>query len=47
MPITWEASELFADAEQVQERAIRQLEQGDIGDAAEKAWRAAMPSTNG
>ena len=38
--------ELFADAHQVYEQAIERLEQGDIRDAAEKAWCATKRATD-
>ena len=40
MVITDRASEIFADARAMQAEALRQLELGDIRDAAEKAWCA-------
>ena len=39
--------ELFADARQMYEQAIEQLEQGDVRDAAEKAWCATKRATDG
>ena len=38
--------ELFADALDVQAQAVERLEQGDIRDAAEKAWRATKRATD-
>lgn len=38
--------ELFADALDVQAQAVERLEQGDIRDAAEKAWCAAKRATD-
>ena len=38
--------EIFADARQVQTQAIERLEQGDIRDAAEKAWCATKRATD-
>ena len=37
---------IFADARQLQEQAIERLEQGDIRDAAEKAWCATKRTTD-
>ena len=39
--------ELFADARQMYEQAVERLEQGDIRDAAEKAWCATKQATDG
>ena len=41
------ASELFADARFMHSEALRQLEAGDIRDAAEKAWCATKGATDG
>ena len=41
MVITDRVAEIFADARAMQAEALRQLEQRDIRDAAEKAWCAA------
>ena len=38
--------ELFADAGQMQAQAVERLEQGDIRDAAEKAWCATKRATD-
>ena len=38
--------ELFADARQMQSQAVERLEQGDIRDAAEKAWCATKRATD-
>ena len=38
--------ELFADARQIHAQAVRQLEHGDIRDAAEKAWGATKRATD-
>ena len=37
---------IFADARQLQEQAVERLEQGDIRDAAEKAWCATKRATD-
>lgn len=37
---------IFADARQLQEQAIERLEQGDVRDAAEKAWCATKRATD-
>ena len=39
------ANEIFNDARFMHSEAIRQLEAGDIGDAAEKAWCATRRAT--
>ena len=39
-------AELFADARAVQAQAVARFEQGDIRDAAEKAWCAAKRATD-
>lgn len=39
--------ELFTDAREVCDQAIERLEQGDIRDAAEKAWCATKRATDG
>ena len=46
MTITADVSRIFADAYQVHAEALERLEQGDIRDAAEKAWRATLRATN-
>ena len=38
--------EIFADAREVYDQAIRRLEEGDVRDAAEKAWCAAKRATD-
>ena len=38
--------EIMADARSLQREAVRLLEQGDIRDAAEKAWCATLRATN-
>ena len=38
--------EIFADARQLQNQAVERLEQGDIRDAAEKAWCATKRATD-
>ena len=38
--------EIMADAHFLQQEAVRLLEQGDIRDAAEKAWCATLRATN-
>ena len=44
--ITDRVVELFADARQIQSKAIARLEAGDIRDAAEKAWCATKRATD-
>ncbi len=46
MAVTGQVSEIFADARTVHESALRALEQGDIRDAAEKAWCATQRATD-
>ncbi len=46
MTITADVSRIFADARQVHTEAVERLEQGDIRDAAEKAWCATLRATN-
>ena len=46
MVITDRASEIFADARAMHAEALRQLELGDIRDAAEKAWCATKRSAD-
>ena len=41
-----QVEEIFADARQMHAQAVEQLEQGDIRDAAEKAWRATKRATD-
>ena len=38
--------EIMADAHTLQQEAVRLLEQGDVRDAAEKAWCATLRATN-
>ena len=46
MTITADVHRIFADAHQVHAEALERLEQGDIRDAAEKAWCATLRATN-
>lgn len=46
MTITADAARIFADARQVHAEALERLAEGDIRDAAEKAWCATLRSTN-
>ena len=46
MAITNRATEIFADARTVYLSALERLEQGDIRDAAEKAWCATKRATD-
>ena len=46
MTLTADVSVIFADARQVHAEAIERMEQGDIRDAAEKAWLATLRATN-
>ena len=41
-----QVDEIFADARQMQAQAVERLEQGDIRDAAEKAWCATKRATD-
>ena len=41
-----QVDEVFADARQMQAQAVERLEQGDLRDAAEKAWCAAKRATD-
>ena len=41
-----QVEEIFADARQMHVQAVEQLEQGDIRDAAEKAWCATKQATD-
>ena len=45
MVATDEVSEIFADARQMHESALEKLAEGDIRDAAEKAWCATLRAT--
>jgi hypothetical protein len=46
MVVTGRVAEIFADARTIHESALRALEQGDIRDAAEKAWCATKRATD-
>ena len=46
MTITADVARIFADARQVHAEAIERLAEGDIRDAAEKAWCATLRATN-
>ena len=46
MTLTADVSVIFADARQVHAEALERLTQGDIRDAAEKAWLATLRATN-
>ena len=46
MVATDRIKEIFADAKVLQDDALRRLEQGDIRDAAEKAWCATKRATD-
>ena len=46
MTISADVHRIFADARQVHSEALERLEQGDIRDAAEKAWCATLRATN-
>ena len=46
MTITTDVHRIFADARQVHSEALERLGQGDIRDAAEKAWCATLRATN-
>ena len=46
MVATGHLSVIFADARAMQSEALRQLENGDIRDAAEKAWCATKRATD-
>ena len=46
MTTTYEVEALFADARSLYESALRQMDQGDIRDAAEKAWCATKRATD-
>ena len=41
-----QVDEIFADARRMQTQAVERLEQGDIRDAAEKAWCATKRATD-
>ena len=46
MTTTYEVEALIADARSLHESALRQMDQGDIRDAAEKAWCATKRATD-
>ena len=46
MAATGEVSEIFADARKMHESALEKLSEGDIRDAAEKAWCATKRATD-
>ena len=46
MTITADVASIFADARQVHAEALERLVEGDIRDAAEKAWCATLRATN-
>ena len=46
MTLTADVSVIFAAARQVHADALERLAQGDIRDAAEKAWLATLRATN-
>ncbi len=46
MAITNRVAEIFADARTVYDSALERLEQGDVRDAAEKAWCATKRATD-
>ena len=46
MTLTAEAARIFADARQVHAESLERLAQGDVRDAAEKAWCAAKRATD-
>ena len=46
MTITADVARIFADARQVHAEALERLAEGDIRDAAEKAWCATLRATN-
>ncbi len=46
MTTAYEVEALFADARSLHESALRQMDQGDIRDAAEKAWCATKRATD-
>ena len=45
MAVSGEAAAIFADAREMHESALEKLAEGDIRDAAEKAWRATLRAT--
>ena len=45
MVATDEVSEIFADARRMHESALEKLSEGDVRDAAEKAWCATLRAT--
>ena len=46
MTMTADIARIFADARQVHTEALDRLAQGDVRDAAEKAWCAAKRATD-
>ena len=46
MTIASTAQELFTDAQHLYDSAIERLNEGDVRDAAEKAWCATLRATN-
>ena len=46
MTITADAARIFTDARQVHAESLERLAQGDVRDAAEKAWCAAKRATD-
>ena len=46
MVATDRVNEIFADARAMQAQALQRLEQGDVRDAAEKAWCATKRATD-
>ncbi len=47
MVTTLKPEDLFKDAKDLHETALKELEKGNIRDAAEKAWGATVRATNG
>ena len=47
MVITEDVRTIFLDARTLQSAAVERLDQGDIRDAAEKAWYATKRATDG
>ena len=45
MAVSGEAAAIFADAREMHESALEKLAEGDIRDAAEKAWCATLRAT--
>ena len=46
MTLTSEVSDIFADARRMHAQALERMQQGDIRDAAEKAWCATKRATD-